>query len=184
MIQFQKEKTYQNIQIEITIVEPIADEEETNKPDDNTNKDEQEENLNKTANSTTNFQTLLLAKIENIDNLKDYKPFNVSKETEIIISMFESMAYEKNVKINSNIQEDIILNGHKEDIEHILSTLIDNAIKHTEPKKDILIELSKEKNEIIIQVKNMGEPIPEAEREKIFERFYRIDKSRNRNEKR
>ena len=108
----------------------------------------------------------------------------MSKETEIIISMFESMAYEKNVKINSNIQEDIILNGHKEDIEHILSTLIDNAIKHTEPKKDILIELSKEKNEIIIQVKNMGEPIPEAEREKIFERFYRIDKSRNRNEKR
>jgi signal transduction histidine kinase len=30
----------------------------------------------------------------------------------------------------------------------------------------------------------MGEPIPEEEREKIFERFYRIDKSRNRNEKR
>ena len=137
------------------------------------------ESMNKLIN-----ELLLLAKIENIDNLKDYKPFNVSKETEIIISMFESMAYEKNVKINSNIQEDIILNGHKEDIEHILSTLIDNAIKHTEPKKDILIELSKEKNEIIIQVKNMGEPIPEAEREKIFERFYRIDKSRNRNEKR
>ena len=35
-----------------------------------------------------------------------------------------------------------------------------------------------------MQVKNVGEPIPEAEREKIFERFYRIDKSRNRSQKR
>ena len=98
--------------------------------------------------------------------------------------MFESMAYEKNVKLKSNIQKYVIMNGNKEDIEHILSTLIDNAIKHTEPTKQIIVELKKEKNEIIMQVKNMGQAIPEAEREKIFERFYRIDKSRNRNEKR
>ena len=45
------------------------------------------------------------------------------------ISMFESMAYERNVKLSSKIQENIMVNGNKEDIEHILSTLIDNAIK-------------------------------------------------------
>ena len=129
-------------------------------------------------------ELLLLAKIENVDNVKDYKLFDLSKETEIIISMFESMAYEKGVKINSSIQENIMLNGNKEDIEHILSTLIDNAIKHTEPQKEVMVEVSKEKNDIVMQVKNMGESIPEEEREKIFERFYRIDKSRNRKEKR
>ena len=129
-------------------------------------------------------ELLLLAKTENVDNVKTYKKFDLSKEVEIIISIFESIAYEKNVKINTNIQKDVIMNGNKEDIKHILSTLIDNAIKHTESKKDVTIELSKEKNEIILQVKNAGEPIPEAEREKIFERFYRIDKSRNRSEKR
>ena len=42
----------------------------------------------------------------------------------------------------------------------------------------------REKNNIVIQIKNYGDPIPEDEREKIFERFYRIDKSRNRKEKR
>lgn len=129
-------------------------------------------------------ELLLLAKTENVDNIKAYKKFDLSKEVEIIISVFESMAYEKNVKLNTNIQKDIIMNGNKEDIKHILSTLLDNAIKHTEPQNKVTIELSKEKNEIILQVKNMGEPIPEAEREKIFERFYRIDKSRNRSEKR
>ena len=129
-------------------------------------------------------ELLLLTKIENVDSLKNYEEFNVSEETEMIISMFESMAYEKQIKINTDIQKDIKLNGNKEDIEHILSTLIDNAIKHTKPEKEISVELYKEKNNIILQVKNMGEPIPEDQREKIFERFYRIDKSRNRSEKR
>ena len=45
------------------------------------------------------------------------------------------MAYEKNVKVISNLQENVMMNGIKEDVEHILSTLIDNAIKHTEVKK-------------------------------------------------
>lgn len=51
-------------------------------------------------------------------------------------------------------------------------------------KKKVVINLKRGKNEIIFEVKNMGDPIPEEEREKIFERFYRIDKSRNRQEKR
>lgn len=122
--------------------------------------------------------------IENVDNIQERKIFDVSKETEMTISMFESMTYERNVKLSSKIQENIMVNGNKEDIEHILSTLIDNAIKHTESGNDVIVELSKEKNELIIQVKNEGKEIPEKEREKIFERFYRIDKSRNRNEKR
>lgn len=122
--------------------------------------------------------------IENVDNIQERKIFDVSKETEMTISMFESMAYERNVKLSSKIQENIMINGNKEDIEHILSTLIDNAIKHTESGNEVIVELSKEKNELIIQVKNEGKEIPKKEREKIFERFYRIDKSRNRNEKR
>lgn len=129
-------------------------------------------------------ELLLLTKIENVDNIQERKIFDVSKETEMTISMFESMAYERNVKLSSKIQENIMVNGNKEDIEHILSTLIDNAIKHTESGNEVIVELSKEKNELIIQVKNEGKEIPEKEREKIFERFYRIDKSRNRNEKR
>ncbi len=137
------------------------------------------ESMNKLIN-----ELLLLAKIENIDNLKEYKQLNLSKEVEIILSMFESMAYEKQIIIKSKISENITINGNKEDIEHIVSTLTDNAIKHTEPQKEVEVELKKEKNEIILEVKNMGNPIPEEERGKIFERFYRIDKSRNRNEKR
>ena len=137
------------------------------------------ESMNKLIN-----ELLMLAKIENIDSIREAKQINLSKELEIIISMFESMAYEKEIKIDSDIKEYVMLKANKEDIEHIVSTLLDNAIKHTESKKQVIVELNKEKNDIIIQVKNYGDPIPEDEREKIFERFYRIDKSRNRKEKR
>lgn len=137
------------------------------------------ESMNKLIN-----ELLLLAKIENVDNVKEYVQLDVSKEVEIILSMFESIAYEKGVNIESNIEENILLNGNKQDIEHIVSTLTDNAIKHTISGNKIIVDLKKDKNEIILEVKNMGEPIPEEEREKIFERFYRIDKSRNRVEKR
>lgn len=129
-------------------------------------------------------ELLLLAKIENVDNLKEYKQLNLSKQVEIILSMFESMAYEKQVIIKSQIAPNIIMNGNKEDIEHIVSTLTDNAIKHTKANKEVAVNLKKERNEIILEVKNMGEEIPEEERQKIFERFYRVDKSRNRKEKR
>lgn len=137
------------------------------------------ESMNKLVN-----ELLLLTKIENVDNVKQYTKLNLSNEVEIIISMFESIAYEKQVVIKNNIESDIMMDGNKEDIEHIVSTLTDNAIKHTNKDGEVIINLKKEKNEIILEVKNMGEEIPQEEREKIFERFYRIDKSRNRNEKR
>lgn len=126
---------------------------------------------------------LLLAKMEDA-TCNNHRNFNLSKEVKMIISVFESMAYEKQIDIITNIQDGIEFNGDKEDIKHILSTLIDNGIKHTENGRKITIELSKEKNEIKIQVKNEGEPIPEEEQLKIFERFYRVDKARNREEKR
>lgn len=130
-------------------------------------------------------ELLLLTKIENVDKLREPEKFNMSDHIELIVSSFESMAFEKNVKIENDIEKGIVTETfNKDDITHILSTLIDNGIKHTEEKKKVIVELKKNKDKIIIEVKNNGEEIPVNEREKIFDRFYRIDKSRNRNEKR
>lgn len=130
-------------------------------------------------------ELLLLTKIENIDKLREPERFNISNHIELVVASFESMAYERKVKIDTMIQKDVITdNFNKDDIEHILSTLVDNAIKHTDEKKKVIVEFRKNKDNIEINVKNRGKEIPVCEREKIFDRFYRIDKSRNRNEKR
>lgn len=135
------------------------------------------ESMNRLVN-----ELLLLAKSENINNMKEIESVNLSEEIKNISAMFESLAYEKNVEIINDIEENIDYHCNKEDIEHILSTLVDNAIKHSTEK--VFIEMKKHKNEIQINVKNIGEEIPVEDREKIFERFYRLDKSRNRNSKR
>ena len=126
---------------------------------------------------------LVLAKMENTNTINKQK-FNISKEVEMSVAVFESMIYEKNITLETNIDENIIFNGDSEDIKHIISILLDNAIKHTEKGNKIIVNFEKEKNDVKIEVKNQGEPIAEEDRERIFERFYRIDKARNRSEKR
>ena len=126
---------------------------------------------------------LILARMESTNNTSIQK-FDLSKEIQILVASFESMIYEKKIKLETNIIEGIEFNGDKEDIKHIISIILDNAIKHTEENNKIIINALKEKNDIKIEIKNQGESIPEDEREKIFERFYRVDKARNRNEKR
>ena len=136
------------------------------------------QSMNKLVNNL-----LVLAKMENIKNTNNNK-FNLSKEAQMSVAVFESMIYEKKINLETNIKENIEFTGDKEDIKHIISILLDNAIKHTEENKKIQVNLEKEKNSIKLEVKNEGEPIPKGEEEKIFERFYRVDKARNRNEKR
>ena len=126
---------------------------------------------------------LVLARMEN-KNTSNNQKFNISKEVEMSVSVFESMMYEKKITLETNINEGIDFNGDKEDIKHIISILIDNAIKHTEENGKIIVNTVKEKNNIKIEVKNQGKPIPEEEIQKIFERFYRVDKARSRSEKR
>ena len=126
---------------------------------------------------------LVLAKMENTNNINNQK-FDISKEIEMSTAVFESMIYERKIKLETNIAEGIEFYGEAEDIKHIVSILLDNAIKHTPENKKIIVNFEKEKNNIKLEVKNEGEPIPKEEQERIFERFYRIDKARNRNEKR
>ena len=126
---------------------------------------------------------LVLARMENTNTSNNQK-FDLSKEVQMSVSVFESMIYEKKIELETNISEGIEFNGDKEDIKHIISIILDNSIKHTEENGKIIVNTLREKNDIKIEIKNQGEPIPEEEREKIFERFYRVDKARNRNEKR
>ncbi len=121
-----------------------------------------------------------LSKLENGVSIDTYKEENISKIIEKTSLTFEAIAFEQNIKINSSIEDNIIFKCNKEEIEKLISIILDNAIKHSYKDSTININISRNKNNIDIEITNCGDPIKSGEEEKIFERFYRGDKSRNR----
>ena len=121
-----------------------------------------------------------LSKIENGISIANYKEENISKIIEKICLTFESIAYEQNISIDTNISQNILFKCSKEEIEKLISIIIDNAIKHSYKNTTIVVNAKEDKNNINIDITNDGDPIVSGEEEKIFERFYRADKSRKR----
>lgn len=129
-------------------------------------------------------ELLNLAKLENESEQENNKQENLSKIIERAALTFESVAYENNIKYEYNIKKDILFSCNDNQIKQLVAILVDNAIKHSDENGEVKVNLLKEKGEIILQVTNKGKEIPKELREKIFERFYRVDESRNRNENR
>ena len=65
-------------------------------------------------------------------------------------------------------------------MKELVNILLDNALKHADKRSTIEVELKSEGNNIILRVNDTGDVIPKGEEEKIFERFYCLDKSRSR----
>ena len=127
---------------------------------------------------------LSLARVEKERGKEELVDFDISKVVLGGTMAFESLAYEKEVILMDDVDENLKLKGNSEEIKQLISILIDNGIKHTKKGGKVIVTLKKRKNNIILKVKNMGEPIAKGEEEKIFERFYRSDESRNRDSKR
>jgi two-component system, OmpR family, heavy metal sensor histidine kinase CusS len=85
------------------------------------------------------------------------------------------------LKIESQIPPDIHVNADPDLLEQALQNLASNAIKYNHDGGLIRFQLLKEPNHILMRIANTGTPIPLADRERIFERFYRADPARSGN---
>ena len=106
---------------------------------------------------------------------------NLSDIVEGSILTFESLFYENNIKLKYDIEPNIKMICNEGLITELMDILIDNAIKHCSNKGKVFAKLYKKNKQITLEVKNTGNPIKKEEEEKIFERFYKVDSSRNRN---
>ena len=81
--------------------------------------------------------------------------------------------------LNYNITNGITVEGNSTQLKQLTSILLDNAIRHSKPDGEVRLTLTKDHSIAEISVINMGEEIPAEHRERIFERFYRVDTARN-----
>ena len=73
----------------------------------------------------------------------------------------------------------IYIKGNKSLLEELLYNLCDNAIRYNQPQGSVTVTLHPEQGGTALQVADTGIGIPEKYRERIFERFFRVDKSRS-----
>lgn len=125
-----------------------------------------------------------LSKLEDEDVKKTFTNVNLSKLVTKQILTFEPLAFEKNITFEDLVQDNINIYCNSEDIQSLIEIIIDNAISHSYKNNKITVSLNSLKDNVTLKITNAGEPIKKEEEDKIFERFYRSDKSRNRNKSR
>lgn len=125
-------------------------------------------------------EMLSLAKLDAQESNIILLPINISKIIESMILMFDAIIYENNLNLESDIKKDVFVHGDKENLKRLFSILMDNAIKHTNKNGTLSIKLFVDRNKVKIIVKNTGQGIAKENLEKIFDRYYRADNSRDR----
>ena len=129
--------------------------------------------------------------IKNLLDLSRLESVNTQRENIDLSKLFaksilslESLVFEKNIDLKYSIEEKIMFYSNSDEMKQLISILLDNAIKHSVSNGKIIINLKENKNNIVLEVKNKGTAIKKGDEEKIFDRFYRADESRNRSENR
>lgn len=104
--------------------------------------------------------------------------YDLAKELRECILNLEQLAKQKNIEITENIQNEAMVIANKDEINQVLTILIDNAIKYS--KENSKIEISLERNKsYLLKVKDHGVGIASENIEKVFNRFFREDKTRS-----
>lgn len=128
---------------------------------------------------------LVITQLESGDVEMNMDPFNMY---DLVLEVLDSLEYKftrkgRNIdyKLMAEGMEDVVVIGDEERIEQVLRNLIDNAVKYGDSQGTITIALEEYAgNKMLVKVIDQGDGIAPEHLPRIFERFYRVDKSRSR----
>lgn len=130
--------------------------------------------------STLINEMLSLANLDANRSKQEKININLSNLVTDSLLVFEVVIFEKGLVLEEGVGDNIFIKGEQDQIKKLISILMDNAIKYTNKNGKISVSLISEKNKAKLVIKNTGEGIGNEHLDKIFERFYRVDDSRDR----
>jgi two-component system phosphate regulon sensor histidine kinase PhoR len=126
-------------------------------------------------------ELLELSKMESRPGLSRSVPVNISDRIRKAVELMAPAAQKKDHTVNMNLSAELLtVPGDPDYIDRAITNLLDNAIKYTPEKGQIQLSAYSVDSTAVIEVSDNGIGIPAADIPRIFERFYRVDKSRSR----
>ncbi|AJA47701.1 sensor histidine kinase ResE [Clostridium pasteurianum DSM 525 = ATCC 6013] len=121
-----------------------------------------------------------LSQLESGNFKLKYNNFYIDKLISATIRKYYNMLNNREIDVNLNLISSVLTEGDSMRIEQVLTNFITNAIDHTENKSKISIDMCEHEDKVYVYIKNWGKNIEKDELSKIWDKFYKIDKSRNR----
>lgn len=126
---------------------------------------------------TMTKKLIYLAKMDEVVSVMK-TGFSISAALNEIVNSFSPRIRGENREVDTDIEENVDFVGDENSIKELFSVLIDNAIKYSDPGSTIRIRLYRDKN-LVILFQNKAENIKKGNYSALFERFYRLDATRN-----
>lgn len=127
-------------------------------------------------------ELLFLARSDDRQNKLVFSKIDLSELLLSRMLSFEALAFEKGIRLDYDISDDLNIIGHEGNVKQLISILLDNAMKYCGDKGSVYLKAFSLKDRTYVLVKNSGDLIDAEDLKHIFERFYRTDKSRSRTE--
>ena len=125
-------------------------------------------------------EILEVSKLEAHGFKPQYTEINLSYLVKTHLEKLSYLTNEKNISLILKIDEEVYVQADEKLIKKAISNVINNSITHTARNEKVFINLWVEKDNVVLTVENTGTHIDETEFEKLFNPFYRIEKSRSR----
>jgi signal transduction histidine kinase len=129
--------------------------------------------------STMSEKLLLLSESE--QGKANWSTIDLTALLNEVTAEFKTKAGEKSINLElATIEETMPISGDAFRLKQVLVNLVDNAIKYNKPGGAVKISARADDSQVVVEIKDNGIGISQADQQRIFERFYRVDKSRSR----
>ncbi len=126
------------------------------------------------------FAALLrIARIEAGAHKTDFRSVDMAALVRDAAELYEVVAEEKQLDFTTHVEDSVSIDGDRDLLFQALINLLDNAVKYTPEGGKISISLKQSENAVDIEVADSGPGIPVDERDKVGQRFYRLERSRS-----
>ncbi|EQC2548585.1 Cu(+)/Ag(+) sensor histidine kinase [Enterobacter sichuanensis] len=122
---------------------------------------------------------LFLAQADNNQLIPDRVLFDLGAEVRKVFEFFEAWAEERHITLTFH-GVPCLIEGDPQMFRRAINNLLSNALRYTPTGKTVTVSISKRGNDVELITENPGTPIPQVHLSKLFDRFYRVDPSRQR----